>query len=114
MTPDQLPARIASKIEVVDGHWLWQCVRNVKRGEARYGMVRWGKTADGRFRTAYAHRVVWHLLIDRTFPVYGGWDGQQLDHVDCPHKHCVNPTCLEPVSNAENTRRYWATQRDAA
>lgn len=70
-----------------------------------YGTIRY----DGRSRPV--HRVVYELLVA---PIP---DGLQLDHlchtndescdggVECPHRACVNPDHLEPVTHRENIRR---------
>lgn len=77
--------------------WTWRGVIT-RRG---YGAI------SGRL----AHRVVYELLVG-TIP-----DGLQLDHLchtedracaggdSCLHRRCVNPDHMEPVTQAENTRR---------
>jgi hypothetical protein len=74
------------------------------RGYARVNL------GEGR-RAVSAHRLVYESLIG---PVP---EGLQLDHVchtrstacvggvACPHRRCVNPHHLEPVTTQENTRR---------
>lgn len=49
-----------------------------------------------------AHRLIYTLLIG---PIP---DGLTLDHL-CGNKACVFPGHLEPVTSAENTRRYLDT-----
>lgn len=58
-----------------------------------------------------AHRWAYHHLVGRV-P-----EGMRLDHTchsrdtwciggdDCPHRRCVNPAHLEPVTDRENSRR---------
>lgn len=65
--------------------WLW----------TGYG-DRWGY---GRFgHGLLAHRVAFELVKGSVPP------GLTLDHL-CRVRRCVNPTHLEPVTQAENTRR---------
>jgi hypothetical protein len=74
------------------GCWLWTGA-TTNNG---YAMIR----AAGR--QVYAHRLAYELFVGPIAP------GMHLDHVHargCRHKHCVNPTHLEPVEPAENTRR---------
>lgn len=106
MNVSDLPNRIADKIQLdpATGCWLWTNNKNRKG----YGTVRFGKSADGIPVTAYAHRVVYHLLVDEDFVVKGGRSGQQLDHVRelcLTGPSCVNPSHLEPVTNRTNTAR---------
>ena len=88
MKPSDLPDRIASKIEVVDGHWLWMAYISPKG----YAQVYWEGKPEG------AHRVVYRLLVG---PIP---KRLQLDH-ECRIRHCVNPECVEPVTQQENIRR---------
>jgi hypothetical protein len=54
--------------------------------------------APGKYRTAFAHRVVYEELVG---PVPTGKD---LDHL-CRNRACVNPDHLQPVSRRENLLR---------
>lgn len=54
-----------------------------------------------------AHRVAYELVVA---PIP---EGMQLDHLCC-NKACVNPSHLEPVTNAENVRRAYERRRATA
>lgn len=96
-----LPARFLSKFTVNDnGCWIWNACRDTKG----YGRV----SVDGVARLA--HRVIYELLVG---PIP---EGLTLDHTchndatceggyDCPHRPCVNPDHLEPVTSRLNTLR---------
>jgi len=93
---DDLPARIATRIEVdpVTGCWLWTRANDGKEG---YGRVFW----QGRLLAT--HRVVYMILVGPIPP-----DLPFLDHVKdrgCRYKNCCWPAHLEPVTNRENGRR---------
>ena len=82
-----LPPRILSKIQVVDGCWIWTGARNNKG----YGSV----GVDGR--SHLAHRYVYTLA-------YGAIpDGMTLDHM-CEQVSCVHPYHLNPETSGDNTR----------
>lgn len=78
--------------------WLAQLVRG-------YGYMSIGN------RPKIAHRVAYELLVAPIPP------GLELDHLchtsdpscvggeTCPHRRCVNPAHLEPVTKTENLRR---------
>lgn len=106
MTPSDLPERIAAKIAVDPDTQCWTWVAAID--PTGYGRA-WHDGAQ-----AYAHRVVYHLLTDSLFPVYGGLWGLTLDHHVCGVKRCVNPAHLEPVTRGENVRRYYASLRAMA
>lgn len=74
----------------VTGCWLWQ----------RYLVKGYGQFSVTRGERVYAHRFAWELLRG---PIP---DGLTIDHL-CKVTACCNPSHLEPVTQAENTRRSW-------
>jgi hypothetical protein len=117
---DDLPLRISRRIVVDErsGCWIWTGGR---AGKGRPYM-HW----EGGM--AYAYRVTYHLLVDRSLTVRGAGHTECLDHVAerCRYRpNCVNPDHLERVPWAENVRRFyranpghglkgWATRRARA
>lgn len=89
MTADQLPERLASKIEPepMSGCWLWTAGTN-----GGYGTIRWGGPLQK------AHRITYELLRG-VVP-----EGLELDHT-CRNTFCVNPWHLDAVTHQENMRR---------
>lgn len=71
-------------------NWLGYCPR-------RYGVLSY------QGQNINAH-VFFYLTLKGEIP-----DGLEPDHL-CRNKLCVNPDHLEPVTHAENMRRYWKTQ----
>lgn len=71
-----------------EGCWIWQG----KPGKHGYGVISIGN--QGR----YAHRLSYETFV-RPIP-----DGLSIDHL-CRVRMCINPSHLEPVTLAENTRR---------
>lgn len=80
--------RFWGKVQVTDGCWLWTAGTDGK-GYGKFHL-------DGRARRA--HRVSYEWTIGPIPP------GLTLDHL-CRNRACVRPSHLEPVGQAENTRR---------
>ena len=74
-----------------EGCWLWPGARS-----RNYGAVSKGGHSDG---ATYTHRVMYEAFVG---PIP---DGLHLDHL-CEVTLCCNPGHLEPVTAAENNRRY--------
>ncbi len=83
-------------------HWLWTGALS----KAGYACVNFNRGSR------YVHRIMWTLLRGPIPP------GMTLDHVTerCTHRNCVNPACMEVVTQAENARRgqrrRWAAVRN--
>lgn len=90
--------RVMEKITIdpLTGCWEFQGARQ----ERGHGLIRAGSRSDGTARLAKAHRVTYEYYIG---PIPAGL---VLDHAECNNPPCVNPWHLEPVTRAENTRRY--------
>ena len=94
MNVSDLPKNMRSKICVSEsGCWEWTGALN---GNG-YSCV--GQNGASRL----AHRVSYELLVG---PIP---DGLTIDHL-CRNRPCVNPSHLEPVTGAENTRRMFRLQ----
>jgi hypothetical protein len=75
------------------GCWEWV---GAKKKQGGYGQFRFGR------RNCNVHRVAYEIHVG-PIPT-----GLTIDH-KCRNKGCVNPDHLEPVTGAENTRRYGET-----
>lgn len=94
MVPTDLPERMQRYITVAStGCWVW-------RGTSKRG---YGQITVGR-RQLRAHRYAYELLIG---PIP---ESLQIDHL-CSTPACVNPTHMEPVTQAENVRRAFERAR---
>lgn len=87
--------RFVEKVEITDDCWLWTAADDGKG----YGKFRTGATGS---RIVGAHRFAYEASVG---PIP---EGLVLDHL-CLNTRCVNPDHLEPVTAAENTRRFGAT-----
>ena len=87
-------------IDPITGCWLWQGARNNKG----YGVIR------HKGRNQYVHRV--------SYQRFKGFIPKklELDHLchkgtsctvwkDCPHRFCINPDHLQPVTHLINMKR---------
>lgn len=84
------------RIQFPEGCWIWIGSKNAKG----YGTTgSWGN-GEGTL----AHRRVFEMFSGSKIR-----EGATLDHL-CHNKECVNPSHLEVVSRAENTRRHYALQ----
>lgn len=81
--------------------WVWTKPTNT------YGYAQITKEVDRRSVALMAHRVAYELLVG---PIP---EGLVIDHL-CRVRPCVNPSHLEPVTNAENLRRGRSGQFNAA
>lgn len=88
--PVPIGKRLLAKFLVGDGCWEWTASMN----RLGYGQI-WSMAAR---RPIPAHRAVYELLVG---PIP---EGLHIDHL-CRNPSCVRPDHLEPVVQAENTRR---------
>ena len=88
MSPDDLPEYLRKRIRVEGRHWLW--TGSLSRG---YGQIEL-TAVNGRRTNHRAHRLVWAALV--------GEPPEDLHHDGCPHKHCVAPGCLRPLTTVEH------------
>lgn len=110
VAPRPLAERFFAKIQITPTCWYWLGYI----APNGYGEIAQGGKYGGARRT---HCVAYELLVG---PVP---EGLELDHLchnadklcrggnTCPHRRCVNPAHLEPVTRRENLRRgrsYWA------
>jgi hypothetical protein len=91
------------RIDQATGCWIWLLAKN-DRG---YGRKQLGGRKESGGHKVPAHRYMYEKIYGK-IPA-----GLQLDHV-CRNTSCVNPTHLQPVTCAENTRRGLSAKLDAA
>lgn len=96
--------RMKAKIDERDPGECWPWLGALTR--KGYGII-----ISRAGRNSYAHRAVYEQFVG---PIP---DGLEIDHTchsfdmscpggdTCPHRRCVNPSHLEPVTHAENVRR---------
>jgi hypothetical protein len=95
---EKVVARFLDKVEIrEDGCWEWTATKY----PSGYGSFFHG--ARGRRDYRSAHRVSYEMFVG-LIP-----EGLQLDHL-CRRRSCVCPDHLEPVTNAENVRRGYASR----
>ena len=83
--------RFWEKVDKEDFHWIW----TGSKTKLGYGMI-WD---NDQKRHVMAHRLSWELANSKAIP-----DSLVIDHL-CRTPSCVNPSHLEVVTVAENTRR---------
>lgn len=89
---------IQKRIKIVNECWEWQGGNSSsKTGRNSYAIIR----VDGMKR--YLHRVLYKRTVGE-IP-----EGLTLDHL-CRNTLCVNPKHLEPVTQAENSRRAFVSR----
>jgi hypothetical protein len=91
------------KINKTDTCWLWTGKIDT-RGQG-YGVFTY--KVGGKPKTVGAHRFAYELWVG---PIPSGLS---IDHVydrGCRFTHCVNPAHLEPITPAEQNRRYYIRQ----
>jgi hypothetical protein len=114
-TPDQriyeaTIERFWAQVNKTDSCWLW--TGETQRGYGRFGNV--------TVPSGSAHRFAW-FITNGQIP-----DGLEIDHlchtldptcaggISCPHRACVNPSHLEPVTPQVNTLRSKSPSADNA
>jgi hypothetical protein len=86
MNLEALPEGIRRRIQVTEGHWLWDGHVN----EAGYGDLHYNLDGKTMWR---AHRLVYRLLI--------GPPPEHLHH-RCEIKLCVRPNCLQEMTVSQH------------
>lgn len=94
-----LADRLLSKVDASAWASCWTWTGTTNRGG--YGKICIGprRAPELPQKMAFVHRVTYALAYGRFLD-----PDVQLDHL-CMNTSCVNPSHLEPVTNAENQRR---------
>lgn len=93
--------RFWPKVDKTESCWLWTA--NIRNG---YGM---SQSRDNTVRMA--HRLAYEELVGEIPKgkeldhLCHTWDKSCLGGYECPHRRCVNPDHLEPVTHLVNGRR---------
>lgn len=92
--------RFWAKVLKTPACWLWKGAKD----RYGYGLFHVGSRKDGTRRKVLAHRFAYELMVG---PIP---DGLEIDH-KFRNRACQNPTHMELVTGAENSRRgAWATK----
>lgn len=93
ITDQMMAERFWPKVHITRGCWLWTAAT----GNGGYGL--WSPPKASGQKMGVAHRFSYMTTVG---PIP---DGLELDHL-CRVRNCVRPDHLEPVTHAENMRRY--------
>lgn len=88
-TPEALPINMQTKIVPAGECWEWVGAK-ISTG--------YGSLTNGQRGSVLAHRKSYEIVVG---PIP---EGLTIDHL-CRNRACINTDHLEPVTNAENTRR---------